>query len=83
MELTDIEILCYNNRNMNSIEQYLTKLVTQFEINKGQFSLDTRLLLRQRFIDLAEQCQKRNASKQVISLTMKLADHAYKLPERM
>ncbi len=83
IELTDVEMLCRNNRNMTSIEQYLTELVTEFEITKSRFSPDIRRSLRQRFTNLAQQCEKLNASKKVIILAMNLADHAYKLPERM
>jgi hypothetical protein len=68
---------------MTSIEQYLTELITKFEITKSQFSPDIRRSLRQRFTNLAEQCEKLNTSKKVIILAMNLADHAYKLPERM
>ncbi|CAF4172144.1 unnamed protein product, partial [Rotaria sordida] len=74
-------MLCHNNQSMINIKQYLINLLMKFEINKSQFSSTIRVSLRQRFSDLAEQCQKQNASKQVLSLIMKLADHAYKLPE--
>jgi hypothetical protein len=83
IELTNLERLCDNNQNMTSIEQHLTSLLLKFEINKSKFSSNNRRLLRQRFSHLAEQCQNRNGSKEVISLAMKLANHAYKLPERM
>ncbi|CAF4210934.1 unnamed protein product [Adineta steineri] len=66
---------------MTKIEQYLKNFESIFEIQKSQFSINDRLLLRQRFINLTEQCQKQNVSKQIILLTMTLADHAYKLPE--
>ena len=82
IQLTNLEMLCHNNQSMINIEQYLINLLMKFEINKSQFSSTIRVSLRQRFSDLAQQCQKQNASKQVISLIMKLADHAYKLPER-
>ncbi|CAF4029815.1 unnamed protein product [Adineta steineri] len=81
IDLTDLDMLCDKNSNMTKIEQYLTNFQSQFEIQKSQFSTNDRLALRQRFINLTEQCQKQNASKQIILLTMTLADHAYKLPE--
>lgn len=83
IELTNLEMLCHTNQNMTSIEQHLTNLLIKFEINKSKFSSNNRRLLRQRFTNLAEQCQNRNTSKEIISLAMTLADHAYKLPERM
>jgi hypothetical protein len=80
---TDIEMLCHENRTMTSIEEHLQDLLFKFDICKSKFSADNRRLLRQRFSYLAEQCQKRNASNEIVYLTKKLADHAYKLPERM
>jgi len=68
---------------MTSIEQHLKDLFERFEINKSHFSSNVRRLWRQRFSDLAQQCQKRNVSQQIVSFAIKLADHAYKLPERM
>ena len=79
----DLDRLCHSNQTMKSIERYLTKLLTKFEINKSQFSPSSRISLRQRFSYLAELCQKKNASKKIVSLARKLADHCYKLPERM
>jgi hypothetical protein len=83
IELNDIEMLCHSNQSMASIEQYLTNLLTKFEIHKSQFLPNTRVSLRQRFTQLADQCQKQKASKKIVSIAMELADHAYKLPERM
>jgi len=80
---SNLEMLCHNNQNMTSIEQYLTDLLIKFKINKSKFSVNSRRLLRKRFSQLAEQCQMQNASKEIILLAIKLADHAYKLPERM
>jgi hypothetical protein len=81
--LTNIEMICHENQNMTTIEEYLQNLLLKFDICKSKFSADNRRLLRQRFSYLAEQCQKRNASNEIVYLTKKLADHAYKLPERM
>ncbi|CAF3753261.1 unnamed protein product [Rotaria sp. Silwood1] len=75
-------MLCHNNRSMLNIEQYVRNLLKEFDINKSQYSSTIHVSLRQRFSNLAEQCQKQNASKQVITLIMKLADHTYKLPEQ-
>ncbi len=83
IELTNLETLCYNNQNMTSIKLYLTNLLIKFEISKSNFSANSRRLLRERFSQLAEKCKMQNASKEIISIEMKLADHAYKLPERM
>jgi hypothetical protein len=83
IELNDIEMLCHSNRSMASIEQYLRDVLTKFEIYKSQFFPITRVSLRQRFTQLAEKCRKQNASEQIVSIAMELADHAYKLPERM
>jgi hypothetical protein len=68
---------------MTSIEQDLKDLFLRFEINKSNFSSNVRRLWRQRFSDLAQECQKRNVSQEIVSFAIKLADHAYKLPERM
>jgi hypothetical protein len=76
-------MLCHENQNMTRIKQYLTDLLIKFEICKSQFSANHRRLLRQRFVHLTAQCQQQNASKEIISLVIKLADHAYQLPERM
>ncbi|CAF1165390.1 unnamed protein product [Adineta steineri] len=81
IDLTDLDMLCHKNENMTKIEQYLKNFQSQFEIQKSKFSTNDRVLLRQRFINLTEQCQKQNVSKQIILLIMTLADHAYKLPE--
>jgi hypothetical protein len=83
IELNDIEMLCHSNQSMASIEQYLTNLLTKFEMHKSLFLPNTRVSLRRRFTQLAEQCQIQNASNQILSIAVKLADHAYKLPERM
>ena len=83
VDLTNIEELCHENPNMKSVEEHLRDLLVKFEICKSKYSAKSRCLLRQRFSNLAEQCQKRNASKEIVSLAMNLADHAYKLPERM
>ena len=76
-------MLCHNNSNMTDIEQYLKNLLIEFEVHKSEFSPSNRHLLRQRFTHLVQQCKYQNASKEIISLGMTLADHAYKLPERM
>ncbi|CAF2817658.1 unnamed protein product [Rotaria sp. Silwood2] len=81
IQLIDLEVLCHNNQSMRNIEQYLTNLLIKFEKYKSQLSSVIRVSLRQNFCNLAEQCEKQNASKEVISLIKKLADHAYKLPE--
>ena len=81
--LTNIEMLCDVDQSMQSIEQDLTYLLMKFDIVKSQFSSHARRSLRQRFSHLAEQCQKRNAPKQIVSLAINLADHAYKMPDRM
>jgi hypothetical protein len=83
IELNNIEMLCHSNRSMASIEQYLTYLLTKFEIHKSQFLPNARVSLRRRFTQLAEHCRIQNASNQILSIALKLADHAYKLPERM
>ncbi|CAF3696653.1 unnamed protein product [Rotaria sp. Silwood1] len=75
-------MLCHNNRSMINIEQYVRNLLKEFDINKSQYSSTICISLRQRFTNLAEQCQKPNASKQVITLIMKLVDHVYKLPDQ-
>jgi hypothetical protein len=76
-------MLCHRSQNMTSIEQHLKDLFERFEINKSNFSSIGRRLWRQRFSDLAQECQKRNVSREIVSFVIKLADHAYKLPERM
>jgi hypothetical protein len=81
--VTNIDMLCHENRTMTSIEKHLQDLLFKFDICKSKLSADNRRLLRQRFLHLAEECQKRNASNEIIYLAKKLADHAYKLPERM
>ncbi len=83
IELSNLEMLCNTNQSMASIEQRLRSLFIQLEINKINYPSNVRRLWRQRFSDLAEQCQKQNFSKEIVSFAMKLADHAYKLPERM
>jgi hypothetical protein len=76
-------MLYHRSQNMTSIEQDLKDLFVRFEINKSNFSSNVRRLWRQRFSDLAQECQKRNVSQEILSFAIKLADHAYKLPERM
>jgi hypothetical protein len=82
-QLTDLKMLCNINQHLTSIEQHLKDLFIRFEINKSSFSSNVRHLWHQRFSDLAEECQRRNGSQQIVSFAIKLADHAYKLPERM
>lgn len=82
IEWNHFEILCRDNQTLDSIRQNLTNFYNEFEKNKGKFSANNRRLLRQRIVQLAEQCQKQNISKDVISFAMELANHAYKLPER-
>ena len=74
IQLIDLEMLCDNETNM-------TKFLNNFQISKSHLSPNIRLSMRQRFFHLADQCQQRNASGEVVSLAMKLADHACKLPE--
>ncbi|CAF3674779.1 unnamed protein product [Rotaria sp. Silwood1] len=81
IELIDVEMLCHKNQSMRNIARYLINLLRKFERNKSQFSSTIRISLRQRFSNLIEQCQKQHAPKLIILLIMKLADHAYKLPE--
>jgi hypothetical protein len=76
-------MLCNINQHLTSIEQHLKDLFVRFEINKSSFSSNVRHLWHHRFSDLAEECQRRNGSQQIVSFAIKLADHAYKLPERM
>jgi hypothetical protein len=82
IQLIDLEMLCDNKTTMENIEEQLTNVLINFEISKSQLSSTTRLSMRQRFSHLAEQCRKQNGTKEVVSLVMQLADHAYKLPER-
>jgi hypothetical protein len=83
IELTHLEMLCDNNQTMSSIRQNVIDLYNEFEKCKSKFSANDRRLLRQRFVQLAARCQKQNASKDIVSFAIELADHAYKLPERM
>jgi hypothetical protein len=76
-------MLCNGSQNMKSIKQDLEDLFARFEINKSNFSSNIRRIWRQRFSDFAEECQKQNVSQEIVSFAVKLADHAYKLPERM
>ncbi|CAF4622730.1 unnamed protein product, partial [Rotaria socialis] len=80
-DLDNLEMLCHGNQTMTNIEQHLKDLFVRFEISKSNFSSNVRRLWRQRFSDLAEECQKRNVSQEIVSFAIKLADHAYKLPE--
>ncbi|CAF0816461.1 unnamed protein product [Adineta steineri] len=79
--LTEVEMLCHESQNMRNIEQHLEDLFIRFEINKSNLSSNVRRLWRQRFSDLAEECQKRNVSQEIVSFLIKLVDHIYKLPE--
>lgn len=83
MNIPNIEVLCHTNQTIMYIEQQLKTLLAQFEIKKSQYSPNDRRLLRQYFVHLTEQCQNHNSTKEIISLTKELADHAYKLPEGM
>ena len=82
-ELTNLQMLCNGSQNITSIEQHLEDLFVRFEINKGSFPPNIRRLWHQRFSDLAKECQRRNVSQEIVSFAIKLADHAYKFPERM
>lgn len=62
--------------------QYLQELNAEFEISKSQLSPNDRRSIRQRFLNLAHQCKQNNVSTAVVSLANRLADQAYKLPER-
>ena len=83
MKLVELETLCQSNRSMTNVEQHLTSLLARFEISKSQFASSIRIEFHQRFARLMDQCQHRNASDRVISLVNLLANHAFKLPERM
>ncbi len=76
-------MLCNVSQHIPSIEIYLKDLFVRFEIIKSSFPSNVRQLWRQRFSNLAEECQRRNFSQEIVSFAFKLADHAYKLPERM
>lgn len=80
-ELTDLDVLCDGSLAAANIDHHFNKSFVRFEVLKSRFSINTRCLWRQRFLHLAEHCKKRNGSREIISLAMKLADHAYKLPE--
>ncbi len=82
-ELTTLKMLCNGNQHIRSIEQYLKDLFVRFEIIKSSFSSNVRHLWHHRFSHLADECQRRNISQEIVSFALKLADHAYKLPERM
>ncbi len=81
IKLTDLKILYDNNENMTNVEGYLTKLIADFDVSKGELSPNDRHLMRQHFLTLAEQYQNQNNSERVVLLAQILADHAYKLPE--
>ena len=81
MALGDVETLCSSNITVQAVQARLTRLLVQFDIDKGHLTPSTRRKLRQQFSALAEQCQQRPGSNATVSLAMKLADHAYKLPE--
>ncbi|CAF1478778.1 unnamed protein product [Adineta ricciae] len=80
-DLTHLQMLCNGNRKTTNLDQYFNETFVHFESIKGNFSTDTRRSWRQRFSDLAQECQKQNVSQEIVSFIMKLADHAYKLPE--
>lgn len=82
-ESTNLQMLCNGSQNMKSIEKDLNDSFARFEINKSNFSSNIRRLWRQHFSGLAKECQKQNASQEIVSFAIKLADHAYKLPECM
>ncbi len=75
--------MCLTSQSTALIEERLTKLFFKFEKIKNQLSMNIRLSLQRRFSLLAHQCKHRSDSKQIVFLAMQLADHAYKLPERM
>ena len=79
---TTFQMLCNGNKSMKSVKKDLTKILIKFEVSKSQLSSGERSLMRQHFLDLTQQCEKQKNSKQVVLLAKRLADHAYKLPER-
>lgn len=83
LDLTYLATLCDTNQNHANIGQYLRNVLLQLELVKTNYSSNDRRSLRQRFSNLAEQCRKRNVSKDILSFVMQLADRAFKLPERM
>jgi hypothetical protein len=76
------QMLCNGNQSMTSVKKDLASILTKFEVSKSQLSSSDRRLMRQHFLDLAQQCQKLENFEQVVLLAKTLADHAYKLPER-
>ena len=82
-QLTDLHVLYQKNHTNASLQASFEDLFVRFETQKSRFPPNTRPRWRQDFIDFAEDCRKRNLSEEIISFVMKLADHAYKLPERM
>jgi hypothetical protein len=81
--LANIEIICHGNRRLAAIGEHFKSLISKFIICKSKFSADTRRLLRQRFLNLTEQCQKRHIPNKIVAIAKRLAEHAYRLPERM
>ena len=79
---TDLTMLCSTNTNMASVAGYLSNFLGNFEISKSRLPPNDRHLMHQHFVSLGKRCRKRKNSKQAISLAKKLADSAYKLPER-
>lgn len=65
-------------KTLNEIEHQLSSCLAQFEIVKGQLEPSSRRQLRDRFLQLAM-----NRSDSLASISILLADHAFKLPHRM
>jgi hypothetical protein len=82
IEPATFQMLCNGNQNMTNVKSDLASILSKFEVSKSQLSSSDRRLMRQRFLDLAQQCQKQKNSKEVVLLAKTLADHAYKSPER-
>ena len=82
-QLTDLQVLYRANQDNASIQHHFEDIFVRFETQKCTFAPKIRQQWRQQFLGFAEECQKRNLSQEIVTFALMLADHAYKLPERM
>lgn len=82
INVNDLKILSENDSNMETIAKDLQKWLFNFEISKVDFSSEDRYLIRQYALHLVDKYQNKTDAFKLISLANKLANNAYRIPER-
>ena len=83
LDFTTLLSLCRHHpaESTNREEEYMTRLVEQFDQMKSYYSPEQRLSIHRNVTDVFHRCRQQNTSVAILSILLRLADHAFRQPE--